>query len=110
MMHPYALLGIAIATEVVGTSALKLSDGMSKFWPSLAVVIGYGLSFWLLALVLKTMPVGFVYAVWSGLGLAAVALVGIFFFGETLNLAGIAGLGLIVAGVVVLQLSGFGTS
>lgn len=107
-MHPYALLGIAIVTEVAGTSALKLSDGMTKLLPSMVVVIGYGLSFWLLALALKTMPIGFVYAVWCGLGVAAIAVVGVFWFEEPLNLTGMAGLGLIIAGVAVLQLSGSG--
>ncbi|MBL4614524.1 MAG: multidrug efflux SMR transporter [Magnetovibrio sp.] len=107
-MHPYALLGIAIATEVAGTTALKFSDGMTKLGPSVVVVIGYGFSFWLLALTLKSMPIGLVYAVWSGLGVAAIAIVGVYWFDEPLNLAGIAGLALIILGVVVLQLSGSG--
>lgn len=107
-MHPYALLGIAISTEVAGTVALKLSDGMSKLVPSAVVVIGYGLSFWLLALALKSLPVGFVYAVWSGIGIAAIAVIGLYWFDEPLGLGGIIGLGLIIAGIAVLQVSGAG--
>ncbi|MCW8916494.1 MAG: multidrug efflux SMR transporter [Magnetovibrio sp.] len=104
-MHPYALLGLAIVAEVVGTSALKLADGFTKLVPSLVVVVGYGLSFWLLAVTLKTLPIGFVYAVWAGAGVAAIALIGVFWFGESLSLSGVAGIALIIAGVVVLQLS-----
>lgn len=107
-MHPYFLLSTAILTEVVGTVALKFSDGMSKLIPSGVVVIGYGLSFWLLAITLKTLPIGFVYAVWSGVGVAAIALIGLFWFDETLSLGGILGLIMIVAGVALLQLSGQG--
>lgn len=107
-MHPYALLSLAIVSEVVGTASLKMSDGMTKLAPSALVVIGYGLSFWLLALALKTLPVGFVYAVWSGIGVAAIAVIGAYWFDEPLNMMGVAGLALIIAGIVVLQVSGAG--
>lgn len=107
-MHPYALLGFAIMTEVVGTTALKISDGMTKLGPALLVVIGYGLSFWLLSLTLKTMPVGLVYAIWSGVGVASIALIGQFMFNEPLTPGAVVGMALIVGGIVVLQLSGSG--
>lgn len=107
-MHPYALLGVAIVAEVIGTASLKLSDGMTKLVPSLLVVLGYGLAFWLLSITLKTLPIGFVYAVWTGIGVAAIAVIGALWFGESLSLGGVAGIGLIIAGVAVLQLSGSG--
>ena len=104
-MHPYALLGFAIAAEVAGTTALKLSDGMSRLIPSLGVVVAYGISFWLLSMTLRSLPIGFTYAVWSGVGIAGIAVLGWVVFGEALNLKGVLGLGLIVAGIVVLQMS-----
>ena len=109
-MHPYALLGLAIFAEVIGTSALKVSEGMSKLGPVVLVVVGYGLSFWLLSLTLLSMPVGLVYAIWSGVGIAAIALIGQFMFGETLTLGSMLGMGLIIAGIVVLQMSGTGSA
>ena len=107
-MHPYALLAVAIVSEVAATSSLKLSDGMTKLWPSAVVVVGYALSFWLLSIALKTLPIGFVYAVWTGIGVAAIAVIGVFWFNEPLNWGGVAGIGLIIAGVAVLQVSGSG--
>jgi len=107
-MHPYTLLGFAIFSEVVGTTALKISDGMTKMGPAVLVVIGYGFSFWLLSITLKTMPVGLVYAIWCGIGIAAIALIGQVFFDETLTLGAVFGIGLIIAGIVVLQLYGSG--
>ena len=108
-MHPYALLGFAIFAEVIGTAALKVSDGMSKLGPVTLVVVGYGLSFWLLSLTLVTMPVGLVYAIWSGVGVAAIALIGQYFFGEVLTLGSVLGMAMIIAGIVVLQMSGAST-
>lgn len=106
-MGPYALLAIAIAAEVTGTVSLKLSEGFSKLVPSLIVVGGYGLSFFLMAQVLKMgIPVGVVYAIWSAIGVALVALIGALFLGEHMNLTMIAGLVLIVGGVVLLELGG----
>ncbi len=107
-VHPYVLLGVAIVAEVIATSALKASHGMSKLVPSLLVIGGYALAFWLLSITLKTLPVGFVYAVWTGIGVAAIAVIGVFWFDEPLNWGGIAGIGLIITGVSVLQLSGSG--
>lgn len=100
---PYALLALAIASEVIGTSALKASEGMTRLIPSLIVVAGYALAFYLLALCLKSMPVGFVYAIWAGLGVVGVALVGYLAFGETMTLAKTAGISLVVVGVALVH-------
>lgn len=97
------LLGLAIVSEIVATSALKASDGMTRLGPGLLVVAGYALAFYLLALTLRTMPVGLVYAVWAGLGVVGVALVGAVMFGEAINAAKIAGIVCVVVGVVLLK-------
>ena len=78
-------LGIAIVTEVIGTSALKSAEGFTRLWPSVVVVVSYALSFYLLSLTLKTIPVGIVYAVWSGVGIVLLALIGALFFRQTLD-------------------------
>ena len=96
----YLLLLIAILAEVIGTSALKMSDGFSKIGPSLVVVAGYGCAFYFLALVLKSMPVGIAYAIWCGVGIALITIIGKLFFGQTLDLAAWAGIALIVSGVL----------
>ncbi|MGQ3002227.1 MAG: SMR family transporter [Hydrogenophaga sp.] len=103
-MNPWILLGLAIAAEVVGTSALKASEGFSKLWPSAIVVVSYGAAFYLLSLTLRTIPVGIAYAVWSGVGVVLIALIGWLVFGQKLDAAGMLGMGLIVAGVLVLNL------
>lgn len=101
---PWIYLIAAIALEVVGTTALKLSDGFSKFgWGAFSLAL-YTASLLLLSLVLKTMPVGIAYAVWSGLGIALVALIGTVAFGQRLDGPAWVGMGLIVAGVLVLNL------
>ncbi|GAA0775144.1 multidrug efflux SMR transporter [Castellaniella ginsengisoli] len=96
-------LSIAILAEVIATSALKVSDGFTRPLPSAITAIGYGLAFYLLALTLKTIPVGIAYAVWSGAGIVAIALIGYFFFGQVLDAAALIGIGLILAGVLVLN-------
>jgi small multidrug resistance pump len=100
------LLAIAIASEVGATLALKASDGLSRPLPVAVVVVGYALSFWLLALVLRHLSVGTTYAVWSAAGTAAVATIGILAYGETANALKLASLGLIVIGVVGLNAAG----
>ena len=100
------MLTAAIATEVVATVALKASDGFSKPVPSVIVVAGYLLSFWLLALVLKQLSVGTTYAIWSAAGTAAVALIGIAIYGEAASVLKLASLGLIVLGVIGLNAAG----
>jgi small multidrug resistance pump len=97
-------LAIAILSEVLGTTALKASDGFSRLGPSIVVVIGYGVSFFLLSLALRTIPVAVAYAIWSGVGQTAIVAVAWFAFRQTLNAGELAGMGLIVAGVVVLSL------
>ena len=100
------MLSAAIATEVVATVALKASDGFSRPVPSAIVVVGYLLSFWLLALVLKQLSVGTTYAIRSAVGTAAVALIGVFAYGETASALKLASLGLIVLGVIGLNAAG----
>nr|WP_284047891.1 SMR family transporter [Halomonas gemina] len=99
----FLYLALAIVAEVVGTSALKASEGFTRLWPSVTVVVGYGLAFYLLALVLRTMPVGIAYAFWAGLGIVLVTLVGILVYGEKPDLPALLGLAMIVGGVVVIQ-------
>ncbi|MFE9776204.1 DMT family transporter [Streptomyces sp. NPDC005931] len=102
----YLLLAGAIAAEVVGTTAMKYSEGFSKWGPSLLTVVGYLVSFGLLAQTLKTLSVGTAYAIWSGVGTAAIATIGIVFMGEGMTLVKAAGIALIIVGVVVLNLGG----
>lgn len=96
-------LVLAIVAEVIATSALKASMGFTRPLPSVVVVVGYGLAFYLLSLVLRTLPVGVAYAIWAGLGIVLVTLVGIMVFGEKPDLPAVVGISLIVAGVVMLQ-------
>jgi small multidrug resistance pump len=100
------LLTLAIVTEVVGTVALRYSDGFTRLAPSAIVVVGYGASFWLLALVLKELSIGTTYAVWSAVGTALIAAFGIFALGEPATALKLASLGLIIIGVVGLNLAG----
>jgi small multidrug resistance pump len=102
-MHPALWLALAIASEIVATVSLKLSDGFTKPLPVVAVAAGYGLSFYALSITLRTIPLGVVYAIWSGVGTAAVVVIGVFLFRETLDAVKVAGIGLIIAGVVVLN-------
>ncbi|MFN4103986.1 MAG: DMT family transporter [Tepidimonas sp.] len=102
-MNPWLLLALAIVAEVVGTSALKASDGFTRLVPSLVVVVGYVVSFYCLSLVLRHIPVGITYAVWSGLGIVLIAVAAFVLYGQRIDLAGWIGMGLIVAGVVVLN-------
>lgn len=100
------LLSLAIVAEVAGTVSLRLSAGFSRPLPVAGVLVGYGISFWLLALVLRSMPIGLVYAVWSAAGTALVAGIGIVVFGESATALKFASLALIVAGVVGLNAAG----
>jgi small multidrug resistance pump len=101
----YLYLAAAIAGEIAATVSLKLSDGFSRLWPSVVVVVGYAIAFTALSRALKLgMPVGVAYAVWSAVGVAAVAIIGWKFLGETLNPTMVVGLALIIGGVVTLEL------
>ncbi|MHA3903203.1 DMT family transporter [Castellaniella sp. WN] len=103
MSPSWIYLSIAILAEVIATSTLKISDGFTRPLPSAITLIGYGLAFYLLALALKTIPVGVAYAVWSGVGIVAIALIGYFIFGQTLDGPAVIGIVLILAGVLVLN-------
>jgi small multidrug resistance pump len=103
---PYILLAAAIAAEVAGTTAMKYSDGFSRLWPSLITVAGYLLAFGLLAQTLKSMSVGTAYAIWAGAGTAAVAAIGMLFLGESASAVKLAGIALVIGGVVLLNLGG----
>ena len=100
----YVYLAIAILAEVIATSALKASNEFTKLGPSVVVVVGYACAFYLLTLVLKTLPLGVTYAIWSGVGIVLVTLVGAFWYKQIPNIQTVIGMGLIVAGVVVVQL------
>lgn len=107
---PYVYLAIAILAEVVGTSALKAADGFTKLRPSLVVIVGYGVSFYFLSLALQTIPVGIAYAIWSGVGVALITLIGWSVFKQKLDAAALLGIALIVGGVVVIQMSSAGAT
>jgi small multidrug resistance pump len=101
---PWIQLAAAIVAEVVGTTCLKLSEGLTRPLPTIGVVAAYGLSFWMLSRTLDTIPVGVAYAIWSGAGVTLIAALGWMFLGQKLDLPALIGMGLIVAGVVVLNL------
>lgn len=103
-MPAYLYLAIAIVAEVIGTSALKSVEGFSKPIPLLLVICGYAIAFWMLTLVMKSIPVGITYAIWSGLGIVLISLVSWWLYGQKLDAPAFAGIGLIIAGVVVIQL------
>ncbi|HUH59165.1 MAG TPA: multidrug efflux SMR transporter [Candidimonas sp.] len=96
-------LAVAIAAEVVATTALKASDSFTKLYPALITVLGYSVAFYCLALTLRVIPVGVAYAIWSGAGIVAISLIGYFVFRQTLDAAALIGIALIVAGVLVLN-------
>ena len=100
----YLYLLVAIMAEVIATSALNASNQFTKWLPSLITLIGYGVAFYFLSLTLRSMPVGLVYAVWSGVGIVLVALVGIIFFKQIPDLPAIIGMVLIIAGVLIMNL------
>ena len=102
-MHWVYLL-VAIAFEVVGTSGLKATEGFTRLAPSLIVVVGYSAAFYFLSLTLKSIPVGVVYAIWSGVGIVLISLVGWIVFRQHLDAAALTGIGLIIAGVAVINL------
>ena len=103
-MNAWLLLALAIVAEVIGTSALKASEGFTRLAPSGLVMLGYAVSFYCLSLVLRSIPVGVAYAIWSGLGIVLVTLVAWVAYGQTVDLAGVLGMALILAGVLVLNL------
>ena len=101
---PYVFLFLAILSEVIGTTALTASNQFTKLVPSLITVTGYGLAFYFFSFSLRAIPLGVAYAIWGGVGIVLVTLVGLFFFRQRLDLPALLGIGLIVAGVLVMQL------
>ncbi|MYY08474.1 QacE family quaternary ammonium compound efflux SMR transporter [Streptomyces sp. SID4919] len=102
----YLFLAGAIAAEVVATTSMKYSEGFSRLWPSVITAIGYVIAFTLLAQTLKTVPVGSAYAIWAGVGTAVIAAIGMLFLGEALTAFKVAGIAMVIGGVVLLNMGG----
>lgn len=100
----YIYLIIAVAAETIGTTALQASQQFSRLWPSLLVLVAYGFSFYMMGLTLKFMPVGIVYAIWSGLGILMIAIIGFVIFGQRLDWPAVLGMALIMTGIVIIHL------
>lgn len=103
-MNAWLSLAVAIVAEVIATSALKSSEGFSRLWPSVIVIAGYSVAFYALSLTLRHLPVGIAYAVWSGAGTALITVIGLIVFKQKLDAPAFVGIGLIIAGVLVLNL------
>lgn len=99
----YLLLVVAIVAEVIGTTALARSDGFTRLGPSAITVVSYAVAFYCLSIPLRVMPTGIVYAIWSGMGIVLISFVAWFWYKQTLDFAALLGLGLIVAGVVIVN-------
>lgn len=104
-MSSWVYLAVAILSEVFGSSMLKASENFTKLIPTIIFILMYIVAFFSLGMSLKTIPLGTAYAIWCGIGLILTALVSVFFFGQVINLMGMIGIALIIAGVVILQLS-----
>jgi small multidrug resistance pump len=100
----YLYLAIAIIAEVIATSALKASEEFTRLFPSCIVIVGYGLAFYFMTLVLRTIPVGITYAVWSGFGIVLIAVISAFLYKQIPDIPALIGMGLIISGVVVIQI------
>ena len=103
-MNKWIYLTLAIFSEVLATASLKSTEGFTKLWPSVLVLVGYSAAFYFLSMTLNSIPIGVAYAIWSGVGVAAITLVSIFFLDQKIDTAGFIGIGLIVAGVIILRL------
>ena len=103
-MNPWVLLGFAIIIEVTGTNCIKASEGFTKPLPTIVAIIAFVCSLYLLSIISKTLPIGIVYAVWSGVGIILTSIIGYFLFGQKLDIAGFIGIGLILIGVIVINL------
>jgi small multidrug resistance pump len=103
MLKYWLFLLAAIISEVTATSSLKASAGFTKIMPSVVVVVGYALSFYFLSLVLKAIPIGIAYAVWAGLGIVLLAVVGWIVFGQALDAPALLGMALILAGIIIMN-------
>lgn len=102
-MNSYIALGIAIAAEVVATTALKASDSFTRLWPSVIAITDYAIAFYFLTITLRTIPTGIAYAIWSGLGIVLITLASFVMYRQSVDLPGLLGMALIIAGVVVLN-------
>ena len=102
-MKSWLYLSIAIVAEVIATSALKASDGFTKPWPLLLVIVGYATAFVFLSLTLRQIPIGVTYAIWSGVGIVLISLVGWVLFGQKLDLPAVVGMALVVGGILVMN-------
>ena len=102
-MNKWMFLALAIISEVIATTSLKSTEGFTKLVPSIIVVIGYTAAFYFVSLTLDTLPVGVVYAIWSGVGIALVAIISVIVLDQKLDAGAIVGMGLIIAGVVVMR-------
>ena len=100
----YVYLLIAILSEVIATSSLKASEGLTKLWPSVIVIIGYGLALYFLSITVKVMPVGISYAIWSGVGIVLVTIAGVYLYKQIPDTPAIIGMLLIMAGVLVINI------
>lgn len=104
-MKGYIALGMSIFSEIFGTTMLKLSEGFTNLFPSIGVIVGFGLSFYCLSLCLKTVPLSLAYAIWSGMGTALTALIGVLLWRDPFSIITLVGLVLIIGGVVLLNAS-----
>ena len=103
-MQTYLYLLIAVVFETFGSSCLQASQQFTRLWPSIGVIVGFGAAFWFFTLVLKVLPLGVTYALWSGVGIVLISMSGWLLFGQKLDLAAMLGIGLIIAGIVVINL------
>lgn len=102
-MNKWIFLGLAIISEVIATTSLKSTEGFTKLVPSIIVVVGYTAAFYFVSLTLDTLPVGIVYAIWSGVGIALVAILSVIVLDQKLDAGAVIGMGLIIAGVLVMR-------
>ncbi|ELY7520103.1 QacE family quaternary ammonium compound efflux SMR transporter [Cronobacter sakazakii] len=100
----WLLLSVAIVCEVIGTTFLKLSEGFTRLVPTQVTALCYGIAFWCLSVTMRTIPTGIIYAIWSGVGVVLIGVVGWIFLGQKLDLPAMFGMGLIIAGVLVINL------
>ena len=103
-MPPSLALALAVAFEVIATTTLKVAEGFTRIIPSLVVVVGYAAAFYFLSLALRTIPIGIAYAIWSGIGIVLVSIMGWILYGQKLDAPALLGMGLIIAGVLVINL------
>ena len=103
-MSPWLAIAIAIVAEVMATTALKASQEFTRLWPSLLVILGYGTAFYFMTISLRVLPVGIMYAIWSGVGIVLISLLGWLVYRQTLDAPAMVGMGLIISGVIVINL------